>query len=74
MTLTRPTMRIGVRISVYDDHDNELAKEAVWIPDVREITEWRPVYDQICAALWDIVGELVRNARSAHAHNHGEPV
>ena len=55
-------MRLGIRLSVYDDHDNEVTHKAVWLPEPVNLAEWRPTYDAICAALWETVGELSKAA------------
>lgn len=55
-------MRLGIRLSIYDDHDNELHAETAWLPtSIVDLTEWRGAYDAICAALWSAVGRLVEH-------------
>ena len=55
-------MRLGIRLSVYDDADNEIVVKAVWLPEAVNLAEWRPTYDAICAAIWEAVGELSKAA------------
>ena len=56
--------RIGIRISIYDDHDNELRHAEAWAPtDSAALAEWRETYDAICAAIWDSVGTLCNHSR-----------
>lgn len=62
-------MRLGVRISIYDDRDNEVAHEAVWVPTSEaDLAEWRPTYDAVCASIWEAVGRL-----SGHSVLHAAP-
>lgn len=52
-------MKLGIRISIYDDTDNEVMHEAAWVPtEAIDLNEWRPTYDAICAAIWEAVGRL----------------
>lgn len=61
-------MRIGIRLSIYDDADNELHSEAAWVPsELIDLDDWRGAYDTLCAALWSAVGRLVEHQRSTGA-------
>lgn len=57
-------MKLGVRLSIYDDHDNEVAARSAWVPNA-DLSAWRPAYDDLCAALWDVMGDLVAHPPAA---------
>jgi hypothetical protein len=54
--------RIGIRLSIYDDADNEVWHTAAWM-DAEAHEQRRDTYDTLCAALWDASEELHAQVR-----------
>ena len=60
--------KVGIRISLYDEHDCELASVGDWIDCSAHQHIYRTIYDDMCAAAWTMLLEAFEQAA-----NHNEP-
>lgn len=65
MSTLSPVRKIGLRVSLYDDHDNEMKAASAWIDHSDDNATIRALYDELAAALWPALNDALDALRHA---------